>query len=105
MFAILSIAGFQEMVKVGDVLDVPLLDSAIGKEVTWNEVLLTAKDDIVHIGKPFVQGASVTAKLVSEGRGDKVRVVKFRRHKRYHRTKGHRQDFATIEIVAIQEGK
>lgn len=101
MFAIVSIAGFQEKVAQGDVLDVPTLDAKEGDTLTFKDVLLIADGKNVNIGTPTVAGASVTAEVVTHGRGDKIRVVKFRRRKRYTRTHGHRQGFTTIKIAKI----
>ena len=102
MFAVVSIAGFQERVSEGDTLDVPLLDSEKGKTVTFKDVLLLAKEggDVV-LGKPFVAGASVEAKILDEGRTDKVIVYRMRRRKRFQRRKGHRQGFMKIQITKI----
>lgn len=101
MFAIVSIAGFQEKVAQGDVLDVPTLDAKEGATVTFKDVLLIADGKDVKVGTPTLDGATVTAEVVSHGRGDKVRVVKFRRRKRYTRTHGHRQGLTTIKIAKI----
>ncbi len=105
MFAIVSIAGFQEKVAQGDTLKVPLLDAEPGKTVTFDQVLLLVNGEAVTFGSPTVAGASVEAEVVSHGRGDKIRVVKFKRRKRYSRTKGHRQDFTEIKITKIGGGK
>ncbi|MDD5470010.1 MAG: 50S ribosomal protein L21 [Candidatus Peribacteraceae bacterium] len=105
MFAIVDIAGFQEKVSEGDALAVPLLDAEVGKTVTFENVLLVAKsDDDVIIGTPTVAGASVEAKVIAHGKGDKIRVFKMRRRKRYRRVHGHRQDFTDIEITKIKVG-
>lgn len=105
MFVIVDIAGFQEKVSEGDALSVPLLDVEEGKTVTFDTVLLVAKsDDDVTIGTPTVAGASVEAKVVGHGRGDKIRVFKMKRRKRYRRVHGHRQDYTEIEITKIKVG-
>ena len=102
MFAIVSIAGFQEKVSEGETLEVPLQDAEKGKKLTFDQVLLIAKDGgEVVIGQPFVSGASIEAKVVEHGRDDKIRVFRMRRRKRFQKTRGHRQDFTTIEVVKI----
>ena len=53
-------------------------------------------------GAPFVNGATVTAKVVAHGRGEKVRIFKMRRRKHYRKTMGHRQNYTEIEIVGIR---
>lgn len=102
MFAIVDIAGFQEKVEKGMTLRVPLLAGEAGAAVTFDRVLLLVKDggEIV-IGTPHVSGASVEATIVKHGKGEKIRVFKMRRRKRYRRTHGHRQDFTEIEVKKI----
>lgn len=102
MFAIVSIAGFQEKVSEGDTLTVPLLDAEKDAKVVFSEVFLLTKDGgEVVIGMPLVEGASVEAKVLEHGRDDKIRVYKMRRRKRYMRTKGHKQHHTKIEVTKI----
>lgn len=101
MFAVVTIAGFQEMVKEGDTLTVPLQDAAEGATVTFKDVLMISKDGDVTLGTPHVSGASVEVKVLSHGRDPKIRVVKFRRRKRYLRTHGHKQDHTKVEVTKI----
>lgn len=105
MFAVVAIAGFQEKVAQGDKLKVPLLDTEAGKTVTFDQVLLLAEGEKVTFGAPNVAGASVEAEVVSHGRDAKIRVFKFKRRKRYQRTKGHRQDYSEVKITKINAGK
>ncbi len=103
MFAIVDIAGFQEKVEPGMKLRVPLLKATIGDTVTFDKVMLVSKSDSdVVVGKPYVTGASVTAMVKEHGQGDKIRVFKFKRRKRYQKTQGHRQDHTDIEIVDVK---
>ncbi len=102
MFAIVDIAGSQEKVSVGDTLQVPLHDVEAGKKVLFEKVLLISDGDKVTFGAPIIGGATVEAKIVDHGRGDKIRVVKTMRRKRYKRVKGHRQDYTTIEVTGIK---
>jgi len=102
MFAVVQIAGFQEKVEEGMKLKVPTLDAEVGSTVTFKEVLLTAKsEEDVSVGTPVLTGASVEAKVLAHGKGDKIRVYKMRRRKRYRRLHGHRQGFTEIEISKI----
>jgi len=103
MFAIVDIAGFQEKVEQGSKLKVPLLEAEEGKNVTFEHVLMIADGDAVTLGKPFVGGASVEAKVLGFGRGEKIRVQKAHRRKRYRRVHGHRQDFTEIEVTKISK--
>lgn len=102
MFAVVSIAGFQEIVKEGDTLTVPLLDSEKSKKVSFADVLMVTKDNgEVMLGSPFLKGATVEVEVVDHGRADKIRVVKMRRRKRYTRVKGHRQDNTVVKVTKI----
>lgn len=102
MFAVVDIAGTQEIVRKGDKLQVPLhADMETGKALTFENVLLVADGDKISIGAPIVSGASVAAKIIRHGKSDKVRVVKAHRRKRYRRVKGHRQAFTEIEVTGI----
>lgn len=106
MFAVVDIAGFQEKVSEGDILEVPLLDKEPGKSVTFDKVFLIAKsEDDVSIGMPYVSGASIEAKVIEHGKGDKIRIFKMRRRKRYRRNGSHRQEFTAIEVTKISAGK
>lgn len=103
MFAIVDIAGFQEKVEEGAKLRVPTLSEKEGGTVTFDKVLLIAKSDSdITIGTPTVSGASVEAKVLAHGNGDKIRVFKMKRRKRYRRDHGHRQGYSDIEIVKIK---
>lgn len=102
MFAIVDIAGFQEKAVVGEKLRVPTLECEPGKTLTFDNVLLIAGDNgEVTIGAPYVEGKSVEVKVLEHDRDDKIRVVRFRRHKRFLRVKGHRQGKTVVEVVKI----
>ena len=101
MFAVVEIAGFQEKLSKGDKLKVPTLEGDAGKSITIDKVLMTVDGDAIKIGAPHLAGASVELKVVSHGQGEKIRVVKAHRRKRYRRVKGHRQGFTEVEVVSI----
>lgn len=102
MFAIVDIAGFQETVRAGDTLDVPLLEGAPGEKVAFDKVYLIVDDaGQIRLGEPVVAGVSVQAKILEHGKGDKIRIAKFRRRKRYLKFRGHRQNYTTIEVTGI----
>ena len=103
MFAVVDIAGFQEKVSEGDKLRVPSLPAEEGKSLSFDKVLLLAKSaDDVKVGTPYVAGAAVEVKVLRHAKGDKIRVYKMRRRKRYRRTHGHRQGFTEIEVTKIK---
>ena len=101
MNAIIRTGGKQYRVSEGQTLDVESLFADPGDEVEFGEVLLVVDGDQIDIGKPYVDGAKVTAKIVGHGRGKKIRIVKFKRRKHYRKQMGHRQNFTTVEITAI----
>lgn len=99
MFAVVDIAGFQEKVTEGQKLKVPLLTGE-GK-VTFDHVLLTEDGSDIKVGAPYVAGAAVEAMILRHGKGDKIRIQKAHRRKRYRRVAGHRQRFTEIEVTKI----
>lgn len=102
-FAIVDIAGFQEKVKKGMKLRVPHLPGDAGASVPFAKVFLLVKgDEDIQIGKPTIAGVVVEAKILAHGKGDKIRVAKMRRRKRYRRVKGHRQQYTEIEVTDIK---
>ncbi|MED5465840.1 MAG: 50S ribosomal protein L21 [Myxococcota bacterium] len=101
MYAIIRTGGKQHRVSAGERLRVDKLDGEVGSELTINDVLLVGGEGEPRIGKPVVEGASVTAKIVVQDRDKKILVFKKLRRKGFHKTIGHRQDFTEIEITGI----
>ena len=101
MYAVIKTGGKQYRVSAGDKLKVEKLVGDVGSDVTIDQVLMLADGDNVTIGAPVIAGASVQAKVLSHGRGDKVMIFKFRRRKHYRKTQGHRQDYTEIQIGYI----
>ena len=104
MFAIVDIAGFQEKVEEGQKLRVPHLPEDAGKKIILKSVLLLANGEHVTVGAPYVPNATVEAEVTTHGRGDKIRVVKAHRRKRYRRVHGHRQEYTEVKVLKIQVG-
>lgn len=101
-YAIIKSGGKQYRVAPGDVLNVELIsDKEPGDTVNIEEVLLVSNEGDVTIGKPFVSGASVTAKIEGHLKGEKQLVYKMKRKVRYRRKVGHRQSYARIAIQSI----
>ncbi|MBE0646324.1 MAG: 50S ribosomal protein L21 [Bacteroidales bacterium] len=103
MYAIVEIAGQQFKVQKDDQIFVHRLDSEPGKQLEFSDVLLIEDEGKVSVGKPFVKGKTVSAKVLEHARGDKVIVFKKKRRKGYQKSTGHRQDFTKIQIEAIGE--
>lgn len=102
MLAVVEIKGHQYLVKEGDKLDVErITDAKDGDKIVIKEVLLVSGEKVV-VGMPFVEGATVEIKLLSEEKGEKIRVFKMKAKKRYRKTQGHRQIYSQIEILKIK---
>ncbi|MDX1908859.1 MAG: 50S ribosomal protein L21 [Bacteroidia bacterium] len=101
MFAVVNIQGFQFKVQEGMKVYVYRLPQAVGDTVEFNEVLLVDREGAVSVGKPFVEGATVTARVLDHRQDDKVIVFKKKRRKGYQVKNGHRQALSQIEIQAI----
>ena len=102
MYAIVQTGGHQYKVAPGDTIEVEKLDAEPGANVELGEVLMVMSDeDGVQIGSPFVSGAKVLARVVSQGKGEKLIVFKYKPKKRYRRKTGHRQSITRLAITEI----
>ncbi len=104
MYAVIEDSGTQIKVSPGDVIKVDSRDLAEDvATITFDRVLFVGSDDgEARIGQPVVDGVTVTADILGEGRTPKVPVVKFKRRKGYTRNKSHRQDFIQVKITGIE---
>ncbi|MEK7616000.1 MAG: 50S ribosomal protein L21 [Patescibacteria group bacterium] len=96
-FAVIKTGGKQYKVAQGDKILVEKLETPVGEQVTFDQVLMT--DD--QIGTPLVSGASVTGKVLDQGKAKKKIVFKYSSKTRYKKKKGHRQPFTKVEILSI----
>ena len=101
MYAVFQSGGKQHRVTEGQTIRLEKLDVEIGAAVEFDSVLLVADGEKIEIGVPFVNGGKVTAEVVSHGRGEKVKIVKFRRRKHSRKQMGHRQWFTEVKITGI----
>ena len=102
MFAVIESGGKQHTVSEGESLKVELLSDEEGSTIEFDKVLMISNGTESKIGNPYVKNAKVTAKLVANGKHDKIRVFKMKRRKDYRRTYGHRQNFSEIQIESIR---
>ncbi|MCV2232291.1 50S ribosomal protein L21 [Paracholeplasma manati] len=100
MYAMIKTGGKQIKVEVGQEIYVEKLDVQADEVVTFNEVLLIGGESTI-VGNPLVNGASVTAKVVKQGRGKKIIVFKYRPKKDYRRKQGHRQSYTKLVVESI----
>jgi len=103
MYAVVKTGGKQYRVSAGEKLKIESIAAEVGQEIVLDQVLAIAEGDAVKLGTPLVAGASVKAKVVAHGRGEKVRIFKMRRRKHYRKSQGHRQNYTEIEILGIAD--
>jgi len=103
MFAVIRTGGKQYKVAKDDVISIEKLDGDAGASVTFGEVLMLG-GEAVKAGAPLVSGASVTAQILEQGKGEKVIAFKKRRRKDTRRKRGHRQCFTKVKITDIHAG-
>ena len=102
MYAVIESGGKQHRVEEGEILRLEKLDAAAGDKLKFDKILLVGEGKSVKIGKPYVKGSQVTAEVVKEGRGGKIKIIKFHRRKHYKRQQGHRQWFTEVKIIGIK---
>lgn len=100
MYAIIETGGKQVKVVEGQEIYVEKLDANADETVTFDKVLLVG-GDAVKVGAPYVEGATVTAKVEKQGRQKKVTVIKFKAKKNYSRKQGHRQPYTKLVVEKI----
>ena len=100
-FAVIKTGGKQYIVSPGERLKIEKLDAAQDGTVVFDEVLLVADGERVEVGMPHVAGAKVEAKILGQGRHEKVIVFKYRPKARHRKKRGHRQPYTEVEIQKI----
>lgn len=101
MYAVVVTGGKQHRVSEGDLVRVEKIEGDLGSTVTLDRVLMIGKEDSAMIGKPVVEGATVTAEIVRQGLAKKVLVFHKKRRKRFRKLRGHRQPFTHLKITGI----
>ena len=101
MYAVVKTGGKQYKVAPGEKLKVEQIPADVGAQVTLDQVLMVGEGESVRVGTPTVAGVSVTATIVAQGRGEKVKIFKMRRRKHYQKHQGHRQNYTELRIDAI----
>ena len=101
MYAVVKTGGKQYRVAAGDKIKVEQIAADVGQEIVLEQVVAVFDGDNVKLGTPLVAGATVKAKVLAQGKHDKVRIFKMRRRKHYQKRQGHRQTFTELEIGAI----
>ena len=101
MYAIIETGGKQYKVQAGDVIYIEKLDVEADAEVTFDKVIAVGADDGIKVGAPYVDGASVSAKALKNGKAKKITVFTYKPKKNAKRKMGHRQPYTKVEISAI----
>ncbi|BDY03295.1 50S ribosomal protein L21 [Ferrimonas sediminicola] len=101
MYAVFQSGGKQHRVSEGQTVRLEKLDVETGSTIEFDKVLLVANGEDVKVGVPYVDGGKIVAEVVTHGRGDKVKIVKFRRRKHHRKQMGHRQWFTEVKITGI----
>lgn len=101
MYAVIKTGGKQYKVEAGDQLKIETLKADVGATVSFDEVLMISSGEQITVGVPRVAGGKVNAEVVAHGRGEKIRIIKHRRRKHYHKEQGHRQNFTEVKITEI----
>ena len=102
MHAIIETGGKQYKVTEGDTLFIEKLEAEAGQAITFDKVLAILDGDKATFGAPVVEGASVAATVVKNGKGKKVRIFKYNPKKGYRKRQGHRQPYTKVQIGTIQ---
>jgi large subunit ribosomal protein L21 len=101
MYAVIESGGKQHRVVEGEVLKLEKIEVSTGDTIEFDKVLMVGSGGDVKIGTPLVDGGKVTAEVISQGRHDKVTIIKFNRRKHHRKQAGHRQWFTEVKITGI----
>ena len=101
MYAVIKTGGKQYRIASGEKLKIEQIPADIGQEITLDQVLSVGEGDQLKVGTPLVAGALVKARVLAQGRHDKVTIFKMRRRKHYQKHQGHRQNYTEILIGDI----
>ena len=101
MYAVIETGGMQYKVTVDEVIFIEKLNVEANDTVTF-DVVAVGSDDGIKVGTPYVEGAKVTAEVLKNGKGKKIRVATYKPKKGEKRTMGHRQPYTQVKITAIE---
>jgi large subunit ribosomal protein L21 len=104
MYAVIQTGGKQYRVSPGEEVEIERLPWEVGVELELNSVMAVATDESQMLTGSELANAKVLATIVGHGRGEKIRVFKFKRKKQYKRTTGHRQNFTRVKVTGIVAG-
>ncbi|QTA91539.1 50S ribosomal protein L21 [Desulfonema magnum] len=102
MYAVVSSGGKQYRVEQGDIFRVEKILGEVGSPISFDNVLMFSDGENVEIGQPVLGNVAVRGCIVEQGKAKKILVFKYKRRKRYRRTRGHRQQYTAVRIDAIE---
>jgi large subunit ribosomal protein L21 len=105
VYAVIRTGGKHYRVSTGDKLRIERLNAEVGDVIDFDQVLLVGAGSDIRVGAPLVPGGIVQGKVLDQGRGKKIDIVKFKRRAHYRRTGGHRQHYTEVEITSISGGE
>lgn len=100
-YAVFTSGGKQYKVSEGDIVELEKLQAEAGSSIVFDNVLLQVEDGIVNVGQPNVFGVKISAKVLDQIQGKKIRVAKFKAKSRYRKVYGHRQELTRVQIESI----
>lgn len=100
-YAIIQLSGKQFKVSEGDTIVTDRLEGDVDAQLKIKDVVLFVADDKPQIGTPLLDNVTVTLKVVEHGKGEKIRVAKYKSKSRYRRLRGHRQHLTTLKVEKI----
>ena len=101
MYTLVEIKGKQYKAEVGSLLKVDHINDEPGSVLELNTLMMVSRDGAVSFGAPYIEGAKIKATVGESFRGRKVKVLKFKRRKGYHRLRGHRQSYTLLKVTDI----
>ena len=102
MFAVIETGGKQYKVQEGDILFIEKVDAEAESTIKFDKVLAISDDAGFKVGAPLIDGASVDAKVIKQGKGKKIYVLKYKPKKNEKKKMGHRQLYTKVEITKIE---
>lgn len=102
MLAVIKTGGKQYKISPGDKIKIEKIDKEAGKDVKFDQVLLVEKDGQVEVGQPLVKKAKVVGTVLEQGKGDKIKIWKYKAKKRYQKRMGFRPLYTEVEIKSIE---
>ena len=103
MYAVIQSGGKQHRVKEGQVVRLEKIDLEKGATIDFDKILMVGEGEDLALGAPYLDKAKVSGEIVEQGRGKKIKIVKFKRRKHSRKQMGHRQWFTEVKITSISK--